>query len=385
MGSKALLLQKGLGDLIKSESRWASRFVDLFTGAGHVSHFVARHTHLPVVAVDLQNYATTLAKAVIERIAPINQIRLESLWLEVAVRNARKSRSWTQLRALESEVSTSNLVEQSRQICAYVRSVGPITKAYGGYYFSPAQALIFDHMLAVLPKRPDLRNVCLATMICVASRCAAAPGHTAQPFQPTEKGGRYLREAWKRDPATLARQYLGYFATLFANRRGHAFTGDAVEFTQRLNSKDLVFIDPPYSDVQYSRFYHVLETIAVGRCGDVSGSGRYPPVEERPQSDFSKRGTSLSALENLLNGLGDTRAKAIFTFPAAMCSNGISSEAIEERAEGYFEIRRFMVNGVFSTLGGNNSHRKPTQSAEELVMMLKPKARRTQSQSKLTL
>ena len=67
-----------------------------------------------------------------------------------------------------------------------------------------------------------------------------------------------------------------------------------------------MFIDPPYSSVQYSRFYHVLETMAKGEKElVVDGVGRYPPLADRPQSHFSNTGQARNALESLIEKLSE--------------------------------------------------------------------------------
>ena len=66
----------------------------------------------------------------------------------------------------------------------------PITKAYGGHYFSPLQAIHIDALLTTLPITN--KNTLLASLIHAASECAASPGHTAQPFQPTKTAKKYL-------------------------------------------------------------------------------------------------------------------------------------------------------------------------------------------------
>ena len=61
-------------------------------------------------------------------------------------------------------------------------------------------------MRASLPEQEGLRNVALAALIQAASRCAASPGHTAQPFKPNETAGRFLIEAWQRDLPEIVRK-----------------------------------------------------------------------------------------------------------------------------------------------------------------------------------
>ena len=71
-----------------------------------------------------------------------------------------------------------------------------------------------------------------------------------------------LTDSWKRDPLEYARMALTGLAPPFTQKKGMARTGDAVEEAKGLRESDLAIVDPPYSAAQYSRFYHVLETIA---------------------------------------------------------------------------------------------------------------------------
>jgi len=118
--------------------------------------------------------------------------------------------------------------------------------------------------------------------IAAVSRCAAAPDHTAQPFQPTPTGLPFLSEAWSKDVVGHTQNAFKNLADRFARKAGSAVISDANRAATQLRESDLVFVDPPHAAVQYSRFYHVLETIASGYCGEVSGSGRYLPSELRP-------------------------------------------------------------------------------------------------------
>ena len=185
--------------------------------------------------------------------------------------------------------------------------------------------------------------------------------------------GKYLRAAWNRDPVYHARQAVYKLCELHAKRRGGTKVVDANAIASRLKSDDLVFIDPPYSSVQYSRFYHVLETIARGTCGAVAGVGRYPPREERPRSLYSWRRTSGRAIEELLCMLAEVGCSVVLTFPAAECSNGLSGTGIERVARRLFRVSRKSVTSRFSTLGGNGMNRNPRKTARELILVLRSK------------
>ena len=293
-----------------------------------------------------------------------------------AIESRQLLRGWQEAATLDDpNLSTDALYRRAQKMCTshVVDDSRLIWKRYGGHYFSPTQALSFDAMLQRLPTDREIRELCLAATIMAASGCAAAPGHTAQPFKATESAGKYLRAAWNRDPVYHARKAVDKLCKLHAKRRGCTKVVDANAIAERLNADDLVFVDPPYSSVQYSRFYHVLETIARGTCGAVEGVGRYPPREERPTSLYSWRRTSGGTIGELLCKLAEVGCSVVLTFPAGECSNGLSGTGIETVARRLFRVSRESITSCFSTLGGNSMNRNPRKTARELILVLRRK------------
>jgi len=372
MGSKRAMLKNGLGELLKSEMGSASRFLDLFSGSGAVATHVAQNFEVPVHAYDLQQYSTVLARAVVTRRKPIVVDKVWAAWLERAKERARTIRPRTVHKVTRRDVV------RLRKWCERQKK-WPITRSYGGHYFSAHQAVMIDALRATLPRRTPARIVALAALIQAASRCAAAPGHTAQPFQPTRTAKRFLAEAWKRDVVGYTKVALFELAKASARRKGKAEVKDANAVARVLRSGDLVFLDPPYSGVHYSRFYHVLETIARGKVGRVSGVGRYPSPTARPRSRYSAKGTAHEAIDDLLRDIAESGAKAILTFPNHECSNGLSGRSVSQKARKYFSVERKVVESRFSTLGGtkhggeDDGGRAARHNAKELVLLLAPR------------
>lgn len=372
MGSKRAMLQNGLGELLEHEVLNASRFVDLFVGSGAVAIHVARKFPIPVLAFDLQSYSVVLTAAVIDRKEPLDWEFIWEEWLQ------RATVRFKTRRIPKTERITQPIVAHARAWCDQQTEL-PVTKAYGGHYFSPQQAVWIDALRFSLPPHEPAKTVALAALIQVASQCAAAPGHTAQPFQPTRTAKRFIEEAWRKSIIKKTKSAFELLASLSAKRPGEAKVDDANQAAQRLHEGDLVFIDPPYSGVHYSRFYHVLETIARGRCGQVTGVGRYPAREFRPRSKFSVSTESAEALDDLLKTIASKGANAILTFPDHDCSNGLSGNSVREIAAKHFRVRERQVASKFSTLGGtgddrnNEAGRSARKHAQELMLVLKPK------------
>jgi adenine-specific DNA-methyltransferase len=372
MGSKRWMLSNGLGHLLNELAPHSKRFVDLFAGSAAVSHHVASNSSVPVVAFDLQKYSVVLARAVIGRCEKLEIDNIWKNWYE-------RAKDIYEKQEFPKRKRFSRPYVDACRIWSEYKKAFPVTKAYGGHYFSPEQAIWIDALRSTLPKKNPERSVALAALIQAASQCAAAPGHTAQPFQPTKTAKKFLREAWNRNITENVLQALKDISEKFALKIGTAKVSDANISAANLKVGDLVFIDPPYSGVHYSRFYHVLETIARGKCGKVSGVGRYPVPKQRPRSKYSVMTESTPTFKNLLKKVSEKGARAIVTFPDHECSNGLSGETVRKIAKEFFSVEERVVKSKFSTLGGtkkgqkNGNGRAARQHAKELILILSPK------------
>src|SRR5688572_7318463 len=131
MGSKRMMLQNGLGEVLDREIASAVRFVDLFSGTGAVATYVAQQRAIVVRAIDTQEYSVALTNAILRRNKPFRSLRSWNAWLGRAAKQMPK-------RVMKVERITHAVVKRSRDWCKKRRT--PITRAYGGYYFSPEQA-----------------------------------------------------------------------------------------------------------------------------------------------------------------------------------------------------------------------------------------------------
>ncbi|MGZ9570981.1 DNA adenine methylase [Alcaligenes nematophilus] len=381
MGHKGKLLPI-LGEILISESAGACRIADPFCGSGAVSWFLAQSVEKAIYSSDLQSFAAVRAAAVVTRTNELDADSIIQSWFHAARKivnsivikfpNAKKS--------IQPELVTASdirpLVLRSRKFCQSVlppllekiRGNFPMTNAYGGHYFSPMQALELDALRLTIPSSISERNACIAALVDAASRCAASPGHTAQPFQPTETAARFIMEAWNRDIWQITAQALRSIACTHAQVKGKAIVGDYQDCIRSLEPGDLVFADPPYSDVHYSRFYHVLETLARGAEVNVSGVGRYPPISERPSSSFSRRGEAHRAAQALIEACASQDVGLVLTFPSEGASNGLTIADFVRLGTGKFSsIETHEVRSTFSTLGGSSASRGGRKACVESI------------------
>ena len=370
MGSKLALLENGLGDIALAEAATARRFVDLFSGTGRVSWHVAQALDISVLATDLQSYAVALTGSVIERDRPLDQSQIVESWLEPVEFALSRSRNF---RTLPMEYGKERAsVLDARKLCDS-KPGGLVWKAYGGHYFSPRQAMIFDILLENMPREDSyITRFCQALIVLAASRCSASPGHTAQPFQPTISALPHIADSWRIDPIKHIKNLLPDLANRHALQKGTAIVADANDIALTLNEDDVVFLDPPYSSVHYSRFYHVLETLARGNCGPVSGVGRYPPISERPSSAYSIKSKAHRAMMELLYSLSTNGCRVILTFPYETASNGMNGKELVDRAQQWYRVQEHPVSSRFSTMGGNGYNRTSHRLVREIVAVMYP-------------
>jgi adenine-specific DNA-methyltransferase len=381
MGSKRWMLGNGLGHLLDSTAPQSGRFLDLFSGSSAVATFVAMRHNVPVYSADLQTYSKVLSAAILERTQPLAVDPTWSEWKQAAS-SARQS-----IRQIpDTSKLTQQTVRDAREWCSRRRK-WIVTRAYGGHYFSPEQSTWLDALRMTLPTERTYHTVALAAVIEAAAYCAAAPGHTAQPFQPTRTAKRFLIQSWARDALARTETVFKSMCSRYAIVQGNAVVKDAIDAAKSVRSGDLVFIDPPYSGVQYSRFYHVLETVATGYRDRVTGVGRYPHSIVRPKSDFSLVSKSENALNNLLREVAVRGADAIVTFPDHECSNGLSGSAVTKLASKYFRVDRKVISSRFSSLGGTSgasavgSERAARLNAKELILYLRSRSKPRKSPS----
>jgi adenine-specific DNA-methyltransferase len=375
MGSKRAMLRNGLGDLLLREAGTHRRFLDFFSGSGAVATFIATQVSVPVHAYDLQQYGRVLAASVIER---TGATEYRNLWKDWRARAGRRFLSYLASGTPVPLVDPISVqaVHAARKWCACREE--PLTKAYGGHYFSPLQSLWLDAMRSTIGEDSPFSTLALAALLDAASECAASPGHTAQPFQPTTTAKRYISNAWSRDVLEITKEALKKLSKLHAKKLGHAHVKDANDAATEVRPGDLVFLDPPYSALQYSRFYHVLESVVSGDPGPVDGVGRYPQAEFRPKSAYSVKSQAAKSMGELLLELSAHKASVVLTFPDHNCSNGLSGDLIKALSAQYFEISEVSIRSRLSTLGGTgvdciaSETRGARRDTSELILLLTP-------------
>jgi adenine-specific DNA-methyltransferase len=88
----------------------------------------------------------------------------------------------------------------------------------------------------------------------------------------------------------------------------------------------VIYADPPYSRAQYSRYYHLLETLILYDYPRCESKGRYR--QDRIQTDFSLKSKVAAAMTEFADAAANTGAGLYLSYPR----NGLlSSTGIDVR------------------------------------------------------
>ena len=316
LGSKARLnevIRSAIGGIVEP----GGRVCDLFAGSGTVSLSLSQQWN--IVAADIQEYSRVLSNGVLnppgETVATAAAIRQEATqsgrrrglraalgelleYEEACLKDATLGQVTAlfdllqhgslQASVLGSEPPSSELSCKMRSAWRALGSKGlaggpasVVSRHFGGVYFSWSQAIELDALLSCVHGLGDRRrDHFLAATLAAASEVVNTIGKQfAQPIKPRDARGRpkwhlvrqILRdrsmsvfdsfETWVRRVAVVPRPLREHRVMRADYRR--VLADVTVEF-------DAVYADPPYTRDHYSRYYHVLETMALRDDPEVS-------------------------------------------------------------------------------------------------------------------
>jgi adenine-specific DNA-methyltransferase len=159
-------------------------------------------------------------------------------------------------------------------------------------------------------------------------KVANSTGHFAQFLKPRKSSYRRYMSQRQR---SLWGEWLSSAGELRAvgssdwRRLNKTFNQDSLLLLPLLNKAyerpAVIYADPPYTDDQYSRYYHVFETLFLYDYPTISGAGLYRP--NRFCSPFSLKSKAVQALCALVQAAARTGADLVLSYP----TNGLVYEA----------------------------------------------------------
>lgn len=197
---------------------------------------------------------------------------------------------------------------------------------YAGTYFGLRQAMEIDSLrYAIEAYREDALFYPMLTALFYAMKeCVfSKDGHMAQPLDPENNQNKLLIRR-KRSVVTCFCEKLRAFASpdfVNTDRDNRVYQLNFEELLKREEIKreiDFIYADPPYTDMQYSRYYHLLNTVvsygypALTKSREGYTKGLY--TEGRFQSQLSTKSTCLKSFGQLIDFAGGNRKNLAVSF-----------------------------------------------------------------------
>lgn len=248
-----------------------------------------------------------------------------------------------------------------------------VTRHFGGRYFSWEQAMDFDTLLAEIDLLDGRkRDFHLAAVFAAASDVVNTIGkHFAQPTKLRDSTGtpkNHLVNRTLRDRKTsVFDRYRAYCQSLGGPRPSmqphRAVRSDYVEFLETNTTRfAAVYADPPYTRDHYSRYYHVLETMALRDEPEVATtkirSNGVPRLSrgvyrlQRHQSPFCIPAKAADAFEQLFARVAARGTPLILSYSPYQVSTGnrprlLTMDELLAIAEKHFnEVEPVPIDGV---------------------------------------
>ena len=313
MGSKASLASQLL-DIVDATQPAGTTMVDLMCGSGAMASAFARQ--FPTIASDAQEFCRVLGlvqgggmthargEEIAQRVIHDARRRFNSLSDEV--RRAIDDESQLVNSELAVDVTETLLHRLHERLMLWEaedlgsleavetahRSGRLLGHLYGGVFFGDRQAAELDCLRQSISDLPDEfeRRWALGALVCAASACAYTyGGHFAQPKLDISNSGKSrgdISEALKQRSLSLTHEFFTRLTSLATESENveHAVSlvagpwEEALRAIARTSGRRpvCVYIDPPYTRDEYSRYYHVLEALVRYQPQAVSGKGRLP-------------------------------------------------------------------------------------------------------------
>ena len=328
MGSKAAILGF-IGDGLSKVYSPGRPIVDLFAGACAIS---GGFGHLgKIISNDIQSYSAVIASVYLfraERLAAFDVIRLAKPHFEHLMTEIPDSVRYPLNCSLEHfnivEMLNRSLIEKSFDTQYHL-----FTKYYSGTWWSAEQCawfdsirMVLDQLLAEAKIEMSDFNLGLTCLMHAMAYTSQGTGHYAQYRDAKDESS--MRDINKYRHAAVPDYFDRKKAQLQAWINTNTFSNDhelrAQDYRECLASvpSSVVYADPPYAFVHYSRFYHAIETMVRYDYPTLQISkgqlvkGRYR--EDRHQSPFCIRTQVGGAFTSLFDGVKDSGSDLLLSY-----------------------------------------------------------------------
>lgn len=256
------------------------------------------------------------------------------------------------------------------------------SEIYAGGYFSLSQSIEIDSLryaADTLLKKNQIsvehHRWILLALAQALSKVANTTGHVAQYIKIKESN---IKLCVTQKKKSIWNEWLTSYDFIqpigtkdwrLQNKAFHGCSLVLLDQLQNLTDKPaIIYADPPYTADQYSRYYHIYETLFLYDYPEVKGIGLYRT--DRFRSNFSLKSEVKKAMTQLVSGSHQLGCDLILSYP----ENGLlpntreSITALLKQFYPYVEISHG-IDYKHSSLGGSKG--KKNYNVKELIFTAK--------------
>lgn len=355
MGSKRELLPDIKSAISKIIPRDGT-ILDIFAGTASVGAYLKKDYN--IISNDIQGYSQVLAKSLIESSSIILPedihllvFNLEKAYIENKEKLIKKfsktykksnlfvdikNNCWTEknrldyLKFFNLFPSSSNNFQTSNKELALLKNMYfenkkdlylQTTFLFSETYFSFEQALDIDsirYAIDVVVENDILKNLFLSALIYAYSYCSSGTGHFAMYRDLTDLSSiedtfiYRKKRVWEYFIKKVDELIL--FHEFIPNKVYKSFCKDYEDILNHecMKNVDLIYADPPYSFVHYSRFYHAVESLVRYDYNIPTFKGRYR--SDRHQSPFCQKTNVNNAFELLFKKAKENKINVLLSY-----------------------------------------------------------------------
>lgn len=366
MGSKAAILDF-ISDALSQVHADGRPIVDLFAGACAIS---GGFGHIgKVISNDIQEYSAVIASTYLKRAEKIGKFDIVGLASKIAIANLVNLPENLNYSS-ELTLAEFNKIEKRNQLLLYKNFTHThhlFTRAYSGTWWSAEQCVWIDAFREVLDtlrnsgkiEESDF-NFGLTCLMHAMAYTSQGTGHYAQYRDAKTELGmadicKYRRASV---PAIFERKFSSLLIWHLANVVDNKHDLVAMDYRECLAmlKPSIVYADPPYAFVHYSRFYHAMETIVKYDYPEIQHihgkvvKGRYR--SERHQSPFCIKSQVRGAFVDLFNGVKKSGSDLLLSYSNTGMIDikelmNLATSSLGEKYEVWFEH----MNHTHMTMG----------------------------------
>jgi|GEM_PF-351187 len=377
MGSKREILDF-VSDAIKEIGVNNAWICDLFAGTGIVS--ASMKGKFNIHSNDIQSYSSILTQTYLSNLkdsipfTKILEIKNETTALVNQFRelHPKFSFDYTKATSLKEFIA---LEDQQQKLLEFDFKAGfhLFAKYYSGTYWSYDQCVWIDSLRAIAEsyKGQAEYNVILSSLIFAMSYASQSTGHYAQFRDATKDNMLDILSYRNRDVWSYFERKFTELITNINGASQKAFkttTLDYLDCLRIVNEGSIVYADPPYQSVHYSRFYHALETLIKYDYPKIQYKGRYR--EDRHQSPFCKKTTVNRAFTNLFEAIKSKKAHLVLSYSdTGMISlaqiENLANKILSKEKYSYILLEK---DHVHSKMGRSDEKQ---QDVKEFILLFK--------------